>query len=88
VIANTENAAAGFGITPDIAEDLFEYGINVMTGGNHTWDKKEIVPYFAEQPRLLRPANYPAGTPATAPTWRALPTASRSASSTSWAACS
>jgi metallophosphoesterase (TIGR00282 family) len=63
VIANTENAAAGFGLTPDIAEDLFEYGINVMTGGNHTWDKKEIVPYFAEQPRLLRPANYPAGTP-------------------------
>ena len=65
VIANTENAAAGFGLTPDIAEDLFEYGINVMTGGNHTWDKKEIVPYFAEQPRLLRPANYPAGTPGT-----------------------
>jgi len=65
VIANTENSAAGFGLTPDIAEDLFEYGINVMTGGNHTWDKKEIVPYFAEQPRLLRPANYPAGTPGT-----------------------
>ena len=63
VIANTENAAAGFGITPDIADDLFSHGIHVMTGGNHTWDKKEILPYFADQPRLLRPANMPAGTP-------------------------
>ena len=63
VIANVENAAAGFGVTPDIADDFLSYGVHVMTGGNHTWDKKEIVPYFAEQPRLLRPANYPAGTP-------------------------
>ena len=63
VIANVENAAAGFGITPDIADDLFEYGVHVMTGGNHIWDKKEIFPYFAEQPRLIRPANFPAGTP-------------------------
>ena len=63
VIANVENSAAGFGITPDIADDLFSYGVQVMTGGNHTWDKKEIVPYFAEQPRLLRPANMPPGTP-------------------------
>lgn len=63
VIANGENAAAGFGITPDIADDLLNYGIHVLTGGNHTWDKKEIVPYLAEQPRLLRPANFPAGTP-------------------------
>jgi hypothetical protein len=63
VIANVENAAAGFGITPDIADDLFEYGVNVMTGGNHTWDKKEILPYFADHPRLLRPINMPAGTP-------------------------
>ena len=67
VIANVENAAAGFGVTPDIADDLFAYGVHVMTGGNHTWDKKEIVPYFAEQPRLLRPANFPAGTPGPRP---------------------
>lgn len=63
VVANVENAAAGFGVTPDIADDLLSYGVNVMTGGNHTWDKKEILPYFAEQPRLLRPVNMPAGTP-------------------------
>lgn len=63
VIANVENAAAGFGITPDIADDFLEYGVHVMTGGNHTWDKKEILPYFDEQPRLLRPANFPAGAP-------------------------
>ena len=63
VIANGENAAAGFGITPDIADDFFEYGVHVITGGNHTWDKKEIVPYFADHPRMLRPANFPPGTP-------------------------
>ncbi len=63
VIANVENAAAGHGITPDIAKDLFEYGVHVMTGGNHTWDKKEIIPYFAKQPRMIRPANYPEGAP-------------------------
>jgi hypothetical protein len=63
VIANGENAAAGFGITPDLADDLFAYGVHVITGGNHTWDKKEIVPYFADQTRLLRPANFPAGAP-------------------------
>jgi metallophosphoesterase (TIGR00282 family) len=63
VIANVENAAAGFGVTPDIAEELFECGVHVMTGGNHTWDKKEILPYFDQQPRLLRPANFPVGAP-------------------------
>ncbi len=63
VIANVENAAAGFGVTPDIADDLLSAGVQVMTGGNHTWDKKEILPYFAEQPRLLRPANLPVGAP-------------------------
>jgi hypothetical protein len=63
VIANVENAAAGFGVTPDLADDFISHGVQVMTGGNHTWDKKEILPYFAEQPRLLRPANMPAGTP-------------------------
>ena len=63
VVANVENAAAGFGVTPDIADDLVEYGVHVMTGGNHSWDKKEIFPYFADQPRLIRPANFPAGAP-------------------------
>ncbi|HQX82985.1 MAG TPA: TIGR00282 family metallophosphoesterase [Vicinamibacterales bacterium] len=63
VIANVENSAAGFGVTPDIAHELFEYGVNVMTGGNHTWDKKEIIPYFAKEPRMIRPANFPEGTP-------------------------
>jgi 2',3'-cyclic-nucleotide 2'-phosphodiesterase len=63
VIANVENSAAGFGVTPDIADDLLSYGIHVMTGGNHSWDKKEIIPYFEDQPRLLRPANLPASAP-------------------------
>lgn len=63
VIANVENAAAGFGITPDVADDLFSHGVQVMTGGNHSWDKKEILPYIPEHPRLLRPANLPAGAP-------------------------
>ena len=63
VIANVENAAAGFGVTPDIADDFLQYGVHVMTGGNHTWDKKEIIPYFADHPWLLRPVNMPAGTP-------------------------
>jgi 2',3'-cyclic-nucleotide 2'-phosphodiesterase len=63
VIANGENAAAGFGITPDIADDLFEYGVQVITGGNHSWDKREILPYMPDHPRLLRPANFPHGTP-------------------------
>jgi 2',3'-cyclic-nucleotide 2'-phosphodiesterase len=63
VIANVENAAAGFGVTPDIAEDIAGYGVAVMTTGNHVWDKKEIYPYFAQQPRLIRPANFPAGVP-------------------------
>src|SRR5882672_4567577 len=59
VIANGENSAGGFGITPSIAEDLFGLGIDVITTGNHVWDKREIYDYFARQPRLLRPANYP-----------------------------
>jgi metallophosphoesterase (TIGR00282 family) len=63
VIANVENAAAGFGVTPDIADDLVELGVHVMTGGNHIWDKKEILPYFGDHPRLIRPANFPAGAP-------------------------
>jgi metallophosphoesterase (TIGR00282 family) len=58
VVANGENAAGGFGITPAIAEELLGMGIDVLTSGNHIWDKREVYDYFAQQPRLLRPANY------------------------------
>ncbi len=63
VIANAENAAAGFGVTKDIGDTLLEAGIDVMTSGNHIWDKKEVLEYIRAEPRLLRPANYPAGVP-------------------------
>ena len=63
VIANAENSAAGFGITKDIGDTLLEYGVDVMTSGNHVWDKKEAMEYIASERRLLRPANYPAGAP-------------------------
>jgi metallophosphoesterase (TIGR00282 family) len=62
-IANAENAAGGFGITPSIAEELFSLGLDVLTSGNHIWDKKEIFDYLPRQPRLLRPANYAGETP-------------------------
>src|SRR5215813_10296124 len=62
-ILNCENAAAGFGVTPKIADELFDWGIDVLTSGNHIWDKKEIMPYLDENSRILRPANYPAGNP-------------------------
>ena len=58
-IANCENSAAGFGTTPPIADQLLAAGVDVLTSGNHIWDKREIVPYLDRQPRLLRPANYP-----------------------------
>jgi metallophosphoesterase (TIGR00282 family) len=58
-IANGENAAGGFGITPAIAEDLFAMGLDIITSGNHVWDKRELYEYLDRQPRLLRPANYP-----------------------------
>src|SRR5882724_8121279 len=58
VIANGENSADGFGITPQIADELFGYGVDVITTGNHVWDKREIYDYLPRQPRLLRPGNY------------------------------
>jgi len=58
-IANAENAAGGFGLTPAIAEELFGLGLDVLTSGNHVWDKREVYDYLRRQPRLLRPANYP-----------------------------
>ncbi|MCP9472600.1 MAG: TIGR00282 family metallophosphoesterase [Nitrospira sp.] len=63
VIGNGENAAGGFGITPDLAEELFDLGLSVITTGNHAWDKKEVLDYFPRESRLLRPANYPPGVP-------------------------
>ena len=63
VLGNGENAAGGFGITPDIADELFDYGIDVITTGNHVWDKKEIIPYIGKEQKLLRPANYPDSAP-------------------------
>jgi len=63
IVANVENAAAGFGLTPPIAEDFFSWGVDVLTSGNHIYDKKEIVGYIAQTARLLRPANYPPQSP-------------------------
>lgn len=63
VVLNGENSAGGFGITPEIAHEFFEAGVGVITTGNHVWDKKEILPFLAREPRLLRPANYPPGNP-------------------------
>ena len=65
VVANGENAAGGFGITPSICEEFFDSGVDVITTGNHVWDQREIIPYFDQEPRLLRPHNYPIGTPGT-----------------------
>jgi metallophosphoesterase (TIGR00282 family) len=63
VVANVENAAAGFGVTPSLARGFLGGGIDVMTSGNHIWDRKEIIEYIVKENLLLRPANYPAGTP-------------------------
>jgi metallophosphoesterase (TIGR00282 family) len=63
VIANGENSASGFGITPRLAEELLRSGIDVLTGGNHSWDRKEIMEFIPHEPRLLRPANFPEGAP-------------------------
>src|SRR6266849_4445292 len=63
VIANGENSASGFGITPRLAEELLKMGIDVLTGGNHSWDRKEILEFLPYEPRLLRPANFPEGNP-------------------------
>jgi 2',3'-cyclic-nucleotide 2'-phosphodiesterase len=62
-VMNAENVAGGFSITPPIAEELFKAGIDLMTSGNHIFDKSEIIPYIKNNPRLLRPANYPVETP-------------------------
>jgi len=63
VIANAENAAAGFGITRELGEQILDAGVDVMTSGNHIWDKKEAIDYIGIEPRLLRPLNFPDGVP-------------------------
>jgi hypothetical protein len=62
-VMNAENVAGGFSITPTLADQLFQSGIDVMTSGNHIFDKRDIIPYIERNGRLLRPANYPPGTP-------------------------
>jgi 2',3'-cyclic-nucleotide 2'-phosphodiesterase len=59
VVANVENIAHGFGVTPETADELLRMGADVLTSGNHIWDKKEIIEYIQSENRLLRPANYP-----------------------------
>lgn len=63
VVVNAENAAHGFGLTPQICEELFDCGVDVLTTGNHVFDKSEIIPLMEEDRRILRPDNYPKGTP-------------------------
>jgi metallophosphoesterase (TIGR00282 family) len=63
IIANVENSAGGFGITPAIAREILAMGVDVMTSGNHIWDKKEVLQCMGNEPRLLRPHNYPPGVP-------------------------
>jgi hypothetical protein len=62
-IVNAENASHGFGLAPDMARDLFAAGADAITLGNHAWDRKELIPYISETPRLIRPVNFPPGTP-------------------------
>ncbi|MDD3839270.1 MAG: TIGR00282 family metallophosphoesterase [Clostridia bacterium] len=63
IIANGENAAGGNGITQQVADELFSYGIDAITMGNHVWDNREIFDFIDNEPRIIRPANYPLGTP-------------------------
>ncbi len=63
VVVNGENAAGGVGLTPAVAEDFFALGVDAITLGNHAWDKKELIPYLEGEERIIRPANYPEGTP-------------------------
>ena len=63
VVGNGENSAGGFGITPDIAQELFDLGLSAITLGNHAWDKREAMEYLQKESRVIRPANYPDGVP-------------------------
>ena len=63
VVVNGENASHGFGLGPDMADAMLGAGADVITLGNHSWDRRELIPYIAQQPRVIRPVNYPPGTP-------------------------
>jgi len=63
VVVNGENASHGFGLAPDMARAMLDAGADVITLGNHAWDRKEIIPYLEAEPRVIRPVNYPPGTP-------------------------
>lgn len=63
VIANSENSAGGFGVTKKVMNELFDMGIDILTNGNHVWDKKDFIPLLDSEPNILRPANHPSGTP-------------------------
>src|SRR5215472_18791635 len=63
VVVNAENAAAGFGLTERLCGELYDCGVDVLTTGNHVWDQRQIIPYIDRDPCLLRPANFPKGTP-------------------------
>ncbi len=63
VVVNGENASHGFGLAPEMAQALFAAGADVITLGNHSWDRRELIPYIAQEPRVIRPLNFPPGTP-------------------------
>src|SRR5918993_1034303 len=63
IIVNVENAAGGAGVTREIVDEVLKLGVHALTSGNHIWDKREVMEFINDEPRLLRPANYPAGTP-------------------------
>ena len=73
VVVNGENASHGFGLAPDMARSFLAAGADVITLGNHSWDRKEIIPYLEQEPRIIRPANYPPGTPGRGATVVTLP---------------
>lgn len=75
VVVNAENAAAGRGLTERLCGEFYDSGVDVLTTGNHVWDQREIIPYIARDPRVLRPANFPKGTPGAG--WRLHPVGTR-----------
>ena len=81
VVVNAENAAAGLGLTERLCGELYDADVDVLTTGNHVWDQREIIPYIDRDPRVLRPANFPKGTPGAG--WRLHPVGERRASSSS-----
>ena len=72
-IVNAENMAHGFGLNEKLCGEMYEAGADILTTGNHAWDQKEIIPYMERDPRVLRPANFPPGTPGRGACLHALP---------------